>query len=122
MRAGLACVWHRPCDDKENNKKNAICCGSLLGGKKSSLPLGEGNAAFSGASFCASWVLKSKIFQIAHTSESAWHGGTFGPFLGRLCLPLGLLMCALAKKIETASGGRKRTFVEELAVKEHLLC
>ena len=176
-----AAFLDRPWDDKEKLKKNAICCGALLGaeksslplgegnaaffwasfsayfkllteanlpgtaalldpsldgldwrsgfscallgGKKSSLPLGEGNAAFSGASFCASWVLKSQLLKIAHTSESAWHGGTFGPFLGGLGLPLGLLMCAFGgQKIETASGGRKRTFVEELAVKEHLLC
>ena len=64
-----AAFLDRPCDDKDNNKKNAICCGSLLGAKKSSLPLGEGNAAFFWASFI--------IMRSAHASF----------VVNRICLP-----------------------------------
>ena len=58
------------------------CC-ALLGAEKSSLPLGKGNAAFFWALFCASCMLKTKIIKNAYRRESAWHGGTFGPFAGR---------------------------------------
>ena len=54
--------------------------------------------------------------------KSAWHGGIFAPFLGRLCLLLGLLMRAVeGLKSITASGEKKRTFVADYCVKRHLL-
>ena len=54
--------------------------------------------------------------------KSAWHGGMFGLFLGRLCLLLGLLMCASGDRNNVpASGGRNRTFIGEFCVKQHLL-
>ena len=55
-------------------------------------------------------MLMSKIVKIAHGREAAWHGGTFGPFAGRPCLPLGLLPCAFGgRQIVPASGERKRS-------------
>ena len=42
---------------QRKKQKNAICCGALLGAEKSSLPLGEGNAAFFWASFSAYFKL-----------------------------------------------------------------
>ena len=170
----------RPWDDTEKNKKNAICCGALLGAEKSSLPLGKETQRFFGLRFAHISNCSQKRICLArrHFWTLRWTALIF----------LGVLLCAFGgRKIVPASGrrkrsvfwgfvwrvvgakvtiiencshkriclarrhfrtlpwrawpaawaldvrfrgpkkrdclwGRKRTFVEELAVKEHLLC
>ena len=59
---------------KKQKKCNLLWC--AFGGRKI-VPASGGRkrSVFLGFVLC--------VFQIAHRSESAWHGGTFGPFAGR---------------------------------------